>query len=227
MDIQDQFWAIADLCDSADNLIETQCNETNPEKTRMLCQITPKVDKLISPLSEDLLILSREDLNDGVLCEVGSELWEASIILSCVLLLNINNFVNKRVLELGAGIGIPGLLVGVLKHLLMSNFCDLDSEGIVSLTDFDTDLLKNLCAVVKEQFSSMGYHVHESDGIHEGKLGHKSTPIEVRSLNWMDYTNLDQSSHDRKSHEVLQSDILIGSELVYMPALQGLADLLR
>lgn len=58
---------------------------------------------------------------------VGLKIWDSSYILNEYILSNKNVFENKTILELGSGVGINGLLIGLYikcKQIIMSDYED-------------------------------------------------------------------------------------------------------
>jgi hypothetical protein len=175
---------------------------------------------------------------DGVLCDVGGEVWEASICMSCWLLqqqqqqqqqLGVSDSLStdgldwdwrqKRVLELGAGLGLCGLAL---------------AKGVagvrVALTDFDDTLLCNLLHNARINVTDADEGGGNS-GTNEGEAGgivRVGAGVEVARLDWADRAFVDTDDASDASEKCTSGsssnsivdekfDYLVGSELVYAP----------
>mmetsp|Transcript_12788 Transcript_12788/g.28099 ORF Transcript_12788/g.28099 Transcript_12788/m.28099 type:complete len:368 (-) Transcript_12788:37-1140(-) len=78
-----------------------------------------------------------ESRGDGVLDIIGGELWEGALLLCAYILHNPGLFLASEVLELGSGVGLPGLLLVALKSLSWAG-------AGVTLTDNDPRVLAGL-----------------------------------------------------------------------------------
>ncbi|KPI91609.1 Protein FAM86A [Papilio xuthus] len=88
----------------------------------------------------------------------GMKTWEAAIMLSDWILCNKELFYNRRILELGSGVGFTGITVG--------KFCMPKS---ITLTDCHSDVLDLLVENIAINFSDLQktatsqYHSFKND----------------------------------------------------------------
>lgn len=139
---------------------------------------------------EDEIYLRELSIIDG---GIGCALWDAAIILARWMRENQSLFENKVCIELGSGVGLPGILA--------SRWCSR-----VYLTDYIENILLNL-----------EYNIHLNTTIDDEderndelvdkinlKKKMKDTAI-VKMLNWYEIDNV----------KMEQADIILGSELTY------------
>jgi predicted nicotinamide N-methyase len=174
--------------------------------------------------SLELAIIESRD--NGVLDIIGGELWEGALLLCALILLHPNTFVDSDVLELGSGVGLPGLMVAALK--VRTNL-----RGGVTLTDNDVRVVGNLNAAIAMQFSpppSLTSSVTAT-----------TTRIQTRILDWSIFmgnngtgpTGNNDGSVPEAAKQVLQEtagscEVIMGCELCYAPYhARCLAELLR
>lgn len=162
-----------------------------------------------------------ESRDNGVLDIIGGELWEGALILCALILAKPEVFVDVSVLELGSGVGLPGLLVASMKKIAKS------STGVI-LSDNDPRVCENLKLALANQFSCT-----------TGWVTVRSTPIETRLLDWSIFNNTGRVSLNNLSEDlhpaarVLEGtrgrcETIVGCELCYAPYhARCLADLLR
>ena len=153
---------------------------------------------------------------DGVLSTIGGEVWEAAYLLSNYLCLRKDVVVkSEKVLELGAGLGLVGLVCASL-------FDEQHKKGRVCLSDFSFDLVRNLKRNARR---------NRVGGM---KMG---CEVNVRKIDWFDYTQQRQSravvvaaaaaAVDEDDEDDDAYDLLVGSALVYSPSHAALADALK
>lgn len=187
-----------------------------------------------------LEIILKESFNSGVFETIGREMWEASLILCCIILKNLTKFCNSSVLELGSGVGIPSLLLVLLKQKYLLSKSEYDI-GEVIITDFDDDILFNFENTLQEQFG---------DEITETPPSQTSFKISVSKLDWNGYIpslgalleennntnnqedngnnedNEDNNSNSTPDSLISSCNIFIGSELIYTDIQEGLFHLI-
>jgi predicted nicotinamide N-methyase len=138
-----------------------------------------------------LAVHIRERCSEGVLNDViGGEIWEASFLLCAYILLHLEQFsAEVRVLELGAGVSLPSLLLLELRRR-----SEEGNAGELVLTDNDGEVLDSLHLLAVEE---------------GGEDCPTGTPlsIRIRFFDWQYPTSIDPSSFD----------VVIGSALVYSP----------
>jgi hypothetical protein len=216
---EDIFWSLMDSahhhcvdsdCDSEG--MTSSRSETTPSLPHSTYTYTPKNFSLSakeSPIGDTLPHTSSpvgtsdggmrvylgESKESGCMSDIGGVMWEASVLLGCFLLSNLEVFVSSSVLELGAGVGVPGLLLTALKvkQLELEKKCDnrysgtnasISSSiststnvcsstlsggvGSVCFTDYDSDVLDNMVKNIYNQFQSncdIQFH-HQHDPVH-------------------------------------------------------------
>lgn len=142
-----------------------------------------------------------ESRDNGVLDIIGGELWEASFLLCSYILLNSEKFSLSSVLEIGAGVGLPVMLILALKTKLL---CQSSVSKGVTLSDNDPRVIHNLCKSVSKQFL-----LSNSDSLNR-------TTVTVKLLDWSIFENIATSKSFIGDHNT-DYDIIIGAELCYAP----------
>jgi len=148
--------------------------------------------------SSDVTVRIRELCSEGCVNDViGGEVWEAAFLLSAFVLLHPSLFgPGERVLELGAGVGLPSFL---LLELRRRSWRGKQGEaGELTMTDNDSLVLESLQISAVEEGG-------EEDCCREKKNGH--LPVAIRFFDWQQPADIDPALHD----------IAIGSALVYSP----------
>ena len=205
------------------------------------------------PLSSTALLPSRfntllEDIEisvgvieirgNGVLDTIGGEIWEASLLLCAFILLYPNQFIHNSVLELGSGLGLPGLLIAELQSFVGSL-----SEREICLSDNDPRCVENLADLIRRR-----YTVHEDYFAEETRKSNlpdfsscQESSVSVVDLDWTSYvskvsslaTSDTSSAHmssltgSAERESMLDSQrfqYVIGSALCYSPYHVCLAD---
>ncbi|KYQ90986.1 hypothetical protein DLAC_07875 [Tieghemostelium lacteum] len=154
-----------------------------------------KYDKKEREYQKELYIREMSIIQGGIGCAI----WDAAIILSRWIYAHPEAFTNKSVLELGSGVGLPGIL---------SSYYAND----VTLTDYLEPLIDNLKYNV-DLNARQGLDI-DSDQEDEETISNliKSDPqniknkIKIQYLNWDDIEKLENTQ---------QYDIIFGSELTY------------
>ena len=70
--------------------------------------------------------------------QVGTKVWEAGLFLAELLLLSNLNLADRIIVELGAGVGVTGLIY------MKSIFASPNMPRKYMMTDFDQTVLENL-----------------------------------------------------------------------------------
>jgi predicted nicotinamide N-methyase len=169
-----------------------------------------------------------ESRDNGVLDIIGGELWEGALLLCALILLHPNTFVDFDVLELGSGVGLPGLLVAALK--VRTNL-----RGGVTLTDNDVRVVGSLNAAIAMHFS------HPPSLAVAVTVTATTTRIQTRIMDWSIFmgnngtgpTGNNDNGVSEAAKQVLQEtagscEVIMGCELCYAPYhARCLAELLR
>jgi len=78
--------------------------------------------------------------------QVGTKVWEAGLFLAELLLLSNLNFADRIIVELGAGVGVTGLIY------MKSIFASPNMPRKYMMTDFDQTVLENLANNIQLNF---------------------------------------------------------------------------
>lgn len=173
---------------------------------------------------EQCIVSTVETRGDGVLDDVGSELWEASLLLCSYILHHWTRFKRRNALELGCGVALAGLLYAQL-HLLSCESTE------VSLSDFDGGLLGCLDVSIQRQFSVQSGADSETDA------GGESARVALHTmlLDWREFSHGDDDELGADLHRRLAAcsanhsrfGLVLGSALCYTADHACLADLVR
>jgi hypothetical protein len=142
--------------------------------------------------------VTEKRLNNGVLDIIGGEVWEASLLLSSFLILNSSKFLDgSNILELGSGVGLPSFLLTNMKlaHQLTTS---LDSPSMITITDYESSLLKNLSSTIEMNYNctevndeedvDFKFHLSNDCNSLNGNVSHRSIgsllQMNVCSLDW-------------------------------------------
>jgi len=184
-------------------------------------------------------------LESGVMSRIGGEVWEASLLLCAYILLYRDRVVDHlarsaagsasiNVLELGSGVGLPGLLVALLLRGTTVENASTVSDITVSLTDFDDNLLENLCAN-----GQLNGFIADSGDINRNTVTGVSAEdgplcrLSIDYLNWFDFNKpvtLAGGSEvlvDTQVHRRGSVSLMFGSALVYSPSHAAVADVIE
>lgn len=138
--------------------------------------------------------------SDQIWKSTGLTLWRASEHLCDYLVNHTELLKNKRILELGAGLGLCGILAHHLSSFRDSGSCSdsNDEDSLVMLTDGDTDVLAHLRDNVKKNANT--------------ELGH----ISCHQLLWGSETSKSflENHCNRKTF-----DVLLAADIVYSPVI--------
>jgi hypothetical protein len=176
--------------------------------------------------SGDISVQIVESRDYGVLDIIGGELWEGALLLCAYILMHKDNFLDQNVLELGSGVGLPGLLLAALKARQSSH------PSSVILSDNDPRVVRNLNTAVTSQF-----HISEDSSKSESK----GPKLITKQLDWSIFTPQDTSNSPSPptatlgdaALQVLEETrdncaVIMGCELCYAPYhARCLAELLR
>ncbi|XP_050668061.1 putative uncharacterized protein DDB_G0277003 [Leptidea sinapis] len=141
------------------------------------------------------IVTMRETKNMVVNGTTGMKTWEAAVIMADWILCFKNLFKNKRVLELGSGLGFTSII--------LAKFCDILS---LVLTDCHDDVLLNICKNVIINFPD-SIQIKEDESI-AYKIQNKI--LEVKKLDWY-------YADEYPVEDV--PDIIVGTDIVYDPSI--------
>lgn len=115
--------------------------------------------------------------------------------------------ISQRILELGSGVGAVGCYVAALQAQ--------EQQGSITLTDYDPQLLANMCHTVQRTFLHGSIHPTQAD---------TSPCVRIAQLDWTQFAQSSAAPHDLEYGEI---DCVIGSALVYGPQHACVADVLE
>ncbi|KAF9024092.1 hypothetical protein BDZ89DRAFT_1017730 [Hymenopellis radicata] len=143
------------------------------------------------------LLESRTLIESGT---TGLRTWLSAFQLAHYLISHPEHVVNKRVLELGSGIGFLGIVVGSLQMLLEP---DAEQKSFLHLTDVNSDVVSRCISNVKLPCNKTS----------------PNTRIDFGSLDWSDALLPDYSSLRRHLQDDINPDVILGADLVFDPSL--------
>ncbi|XP_061712478.1 protein-lysine N-methyltransferase EEF2KMT isoform X2 [Cydia pomonella] len=183
-----------------DDIYEFLCSAMKSESSGMFCYR----HYVIGDSLRDIITI-KETNNMVVNGTTGMRTWEAALMLADWALCNKNIFLNKKVLELGSGVGFTGITIA--KH------CKIKS---IVLTDCHDDVLKAIKENIIINFpDSSGAKMNDLSGSERNCQSN----IEAMMLDWND-------DHEMPSHFL--PEVVIGADIVYDPSiLQPLCNVLR
>jgi hypothetical protein len=143
------------------------------------------------------------------------------------------------VLELGAGVGLPSLLLADLKRRLVRGDVHMHvrAHNRIVCTDFEYNILQNLSKTIERQFLVQGIdydsHIEDTETIQpaEGNAVH----VNVEKLDWNEFSNCPTPVSEVSSREdhqntcvqlVCEVDVMIGAALCYAPSHVAIADVI-
>ena len=174
-----------------------------------------------SSISSDFLVYLGERKNEGCLSDIGGVMWDASILLCSFILTKRDMFVERSVLEIGAGVGVPGLLISSLKQQHIDKHpASQKLIGCVCLTDYDYDVLNNLVQNVHHQFD--GFDI--LPWFPQTQRSNNQLHIAIKALDWTHQVS-ESKECDISNYDPVP-DVIMGSELIYLPSLVPLANML-
>lgn len=176
---EDAFWGLVDdysanqFFSEGHQLESSSTYNTKNFSISSKSQSPGKLDVCTLPSVKEMKVYLGEMKEEGCMSDIGGVLWEASVLLCCFILSHRQTFITASVLELGAGVGLPGLLLTALKRNYLDQLeaesgTEVDTErtllsststhvqagevGSVCLTDYDSDVLDNLVRNIHHQF---------------------------------------------------------------------------
>lgn len=128
--------------------------------------------------------------------KLGGQIWYAAVGFAQYVASNPSLVRGKTVLELGAGLGLPGLVAGKVGGLV--TLSEFGYEGKVGGTMVEKADEKRL--VPSALLDNLKYNIN---------LNNASSTVNVRHLDWYDYVN-DVKATEKEE----QYDLIIGSDLI-------------
>jgi len=138
--------------------------------------------------------------------KIGGSIWKASIAMGQYIALHPHLVKNKRVLELGSGVGLLGLLTAQLgvESITLSEYGS--DKGVLIDNDFEiesiNEIITNDRLMPTALISNLRYNV---------RLNGLTDKVNVRHIDWYDY--LTQKNHMRSELDS-SYDLIIGSDLI-------------
>ena len=257
VDKEDAFWGLVDSHDLGADFYSGQ-HECDPPYSTKTFSVSSKSrsqhhaeQTALPDDTNGLKVYLGEMKEEGCMSDIGGVLWEASVLLCCFILSHQQAFITASVLELGAGVGLPGLLLATLKRRHLDHFETTPSSspsheqrvGSVFLTDYDNDVLDNLVRNIHHQFRpthDVCFQLASNLFFSGHKKGSDGVRIAVKQLDWTDdvytlgvkdadamVTTSSRNIGMKSDYEVKPvHDILMGSELIYMSSLVSLANVI-
>ncbi|KAF8604009.1 hypothetical protein BDV93DRAFT_522816 [Ceratobasidium sp. AG-I] len=159
---------------------------------------TDNFDRDCHPIT---ILESRTTIERGT---TGLKTWRASLDLSEWILANSDLVVAARILELGSGTGLLGLLVATLQQLSQSSkSAEPTKEGpCIYMTDVDEDVLSRCTANLRRPCNGLG-----------------SATAQVRTLDWTDSTNPNRQELVRTLLDEADANVILAADVVYDPSI--------
>lgn len=98
-------------------------------------------DLIVERKRLDVIKIAHQDSTD--LSLVGLQVWRGALLLADFLFHNRRTIGNKRILELGSGVGLTSIAAGIFSQTQIT-CTDIDLGGIIKLIKSNVDLNKNL-----------------------------------------------------------------------------------
>ena len=149
--------------------------------------------------------------------KLGSTVWPSAIVLSCLLANESIDLKDKKIIELGAGCGLPSTFLantnGVIQSILATDYWEEEVTADSTQTSSSTDsLYRN---------SALGQTTNNGDRLMAKSLfgrnlaynigSDENEQTSVKRLDWHDEMGIFKVATDYKP------DVIIGSDLVYYP----------
>ncbi|KAL1748932.1 hypothetical protein HDZ31DRAFT_79288 [Schizophyllum fasciatum] len=141
---------------------------------------------------------SRTTIQDGT---TGLRTWLASLVLSEYLIDAPDLIANKRILELGSGIGFLGVICASLQQLHQT--AENAPPPHLWLTDVNEDVLARCKANVQLPCN----------------LSSKHHNIHYRHLDWVEFDQSTSRTAALADMDVLDEDLILGADIVFDPSL--------
>jgi predicted nicotinamide N-methyase len=153
-------------------------------------------DKKSKEYEEELYIKELSIIDGGI----GCALWDAAIILSRFIYENSQLFNDKNVLELGAGVGLPGIMAARFAK-------------ICYLTDYIETIQENLEYNVR--INSTTDDEEPDDERERKKYQHKKNVAKSSKVLLLNWDDIKTQTNPQEQIPLRSVDIILGSELTY------------
>jgi hypothetical protein len=201
-------------------------NNNDDSNSSHYCELTLNISRMSRQHAGVVII--NESKGFGVFDTIGGALWEAALLLCAHILRNISTFRHVDILELGSGVGLPGLLLILVRQLLD------DNSNQLTFSDYDPFVITVLKNTILQQFMERS----DADGF-------PCQSVKLVNLDWKLFATIcedsdlecdwvDDESHRNNSQVVLSPgvdnsnfDMLMGSALCYTTDHVCLADLIK
>ncbi|ESP03846.1 hypothetical protein LOTGIDRAFT_156443 [Lottia gigantea] len=142
------------------------------------------------PISEEIDSDHDENLKDHnletVLADVGLQIWSGCLLLCDYIIYNNTEFINKTILDLGAGCGLSSIVAAMF-------------ASTVYCTDYSDDILD----LARENIELNNHLIPDLDNI-----------IEIRKLDWMNWGCV-KKENDLSVKEASEVEVFIAAEVIY------------
>ncbi|KIJ46490.1 hypothetical protein M422DRAFT_778481 [Sphaerobolus stellatus SS14] len=191
--IYDEYLAILSNKDLAGTTPPPPCYQTH------FWNINTSTQNMSETSRQTTLLESRTMIESGT---TGLHTWGASLALAEWLILHPDTVQNRKVLELGSGIGFLGLIIAEIQ--LAAN----DAQGHLTLSDVNSKVIERCSQNFYLPCNRMSRH----------------PSVSFRSLDWNDSLDTDLILESSPIREILnEADVILGADLVYddsiLPAL--------
>ncbi|KAB5595046.1 Methyltransferase [Ceratobasidium theobromae] len=156
----------------------------------------PGVDNFSQDQRPLTILESRTTIERGT---TGLRTWRASLDLAEWVLRN--NLFSARILELGSGAGLLGLVIATIQQLARPNADanHLRETPCICMTDVDEDVLRRA-------IDGLNFSQDMVDG---------NPNVHVRALDWTDSLNPDRRVHVQSLLEEIDADVILAADVVY------------
>ncbi|KAI5897764.1 uncharacterized protein SCHCODRAFT_02490195 [Schizophyllum commune H4-8] len=141
---------------------------------------------------------SRTTIQDGT---TGLRTWLASLVLSKYLINEPDLIANKRILELGSGIGFLGIICASVQ--LLNQITENAPAPHLWLTDVNDDVLARCKANVQLPCNLSSDHPN----------------VHYRNLDWVEFDQSTSRTAALADMDVLDEDVILGADIVFDPSL--------
>ncbi|KAK5577929.1 hypothetical protein RB653_002877 [Dictyostelium firmibasis] len=142
--------------------------------------------------------------NENAYNLVGMTTWGAAYQLSDFILSNQNLFINQKILELGSGTGLVGIILDFIKPLKK-----------LILTDYSPKVLKNLKVNMELNNIEIEDLINDDEKVNDVNKDDNNKINQVRVLDW----EIEDLNILNNYSGLNDSNIILGADIVYEPSL--------